>query len=223
MEQGENMQGFIFDMDGVIIDSEPIHSRVKLDTLQHFGLSFAPSDLEKYMGRTSRAMFTDVIREQKRQDLDVDAVTAYKHQHYLNILAHGDGIGPVAGAVELIQSLHAAGVPLGLATSSNRKVIAIVIERFGLADCFQSVISGNELPASKPDPEIYLRTAKNLGLVPAACVVLEDTYNGVLAAKRAGMRCIGYRNPNSGQQDLRQADKVVDSLAALTLDVIRQM
>ncbi|HBT79715.1 MAG TPA: glycoprotease [Selenomonas sp.] len=217
------MQGFIFDMDGVIIDSEPIHSRVKLDTLQHFGLSFVPADLEKYMGRTSRAMFTDVIREQQRQDLDVEMVTAYKHQHYLDILAHGDDIGPVAGAVELIRSLHGAGVPLGLATSSNRKVIAIVIERFGLADCFQSVISGNELPASKPDPDIYLRTAKNLGLAPADCVVLEDTYNGVLAAKRAGMRCIGYRNPNSGQQDLRQADKIVDSLRELTLDVIRQM
>ena len=223
MEQGENMQGFIFDMDGVIIDSEPIHSRVKLDTLQHFGLSFVPADLAKYMGRTSRAMFTDVIREQQRQDLDVEMVTAYKHQHYLDILAHGDDIGPVAGAVELIRSLHGAGVPLGLATSSNRKVIAIVIERFGLADCFQSVISGNELPASKPDPDIYLRTAKNLGLAPADCVVLEDTYNGVLAAKRAGMRCIGYRNPNSGQQDLRQADKIVDSLRELTLDVIRQM
>lgn len=217
------MQGFIFDMDGVIIDSEPIHSRVKLDTLQYFGLSFVPADLEKYMGRTSRAMFTDVIREQQRQDLDVEMVTAYKHQHYLDILAHGDDIGPVAGAVELIRSLHGAGVPLGLATSSNRKVIAIVIERFGLADCFQSVISGNELPASKPDPDIYLRTAKNLGLAPADCVVLEDTYNGVLAAKRAGMRCIGYRNPNSGQQDLRQADKIVDSLRELTLDVIRQM
>ena len=189
------MQGFIFDMDGV----------------------------KKYMGRTSRAMFTDVIREQQRQDLDVEMVTAYKHQHYLDILAHGDDIGPVAGAVELIRSLHGAGVPLGLATSSNRKVIAIVIERFGLADCFQSVISGNELPASKPDPDIYLRTAKNLGLAPADCVVLEDTYNGVLAAKRAGMRCIGYRNPNSGQQDLRQADKIVDSLRELTLDVIRQM
>ena len=182
-----------------------------------------PADLEKYMGRTSRAMFTDVIREQQRQDLDVEMVTAYKHQHYLDILAHGDDIGPVAGAVELIRSLHGAGVPLGLATSSNRKVIAIVIERFGLADCFQSVISGNELPASKPDPDIYLRTAKNLGLAPADCVVLEDTYNGVLAAKRAGMRCIGYRNPNSGQQDLRQADKIVDSLRELTLDVIRQM
>lgn len=215
------MQGFIFDMDGVIIDSEPIHSRVKMDTIHHFGLTFDEKDLVHYMGRTSRAMFEDVLRREHRTDLDIDAVTRYKHDHYFEVLEHG-AIEPVAGSVELIHTLHAAGIPLGLATSSNRRVIRAVIDRFGLAACFQSVISGGDLPASKPDPAIYLQTAANLGIEPAQCVVLEDAENGVLAAKRAGMVCIGYQNPNSGQQDLSQADCVVTSIADLTLDAIRK-
>ena len=216
------MQAFIFDMDGVIIDSEPIHSRVKLDTLAHFGLHFATEDLVRYMGRTSQAFFTDVLRDAPRTDISVADVTAFKHAHYLEVLERGD-IAPVAGSVELIHTLHAAGVPLGLATSSNRRVIQIVIKRFGLAGCFESVISGGDLPASKPDPEIYLRTASNLAQAPADCVVLEDTQNGVLAAKRAGMLCIGYRNPHSGQQDLSQADRIVEHVSDLRLADLRQM
>ncbi len=216
------MQGFIFDMDGVIIDSEPIHSTVKMDTFRHFDIPFEERELVNYMGRTSRALFEEVLEREKRTDIDIEAITKYKHDHYFEVLEHGD-IGPVEGSVELIHALHTAGIPLGLATSSNRHVIRIVIDRFGLEDCFQSVISGGDLPASKPDPEIYLRTASNLGLDPAQCVVLEDTENGVLAAKRAGMVCIGYQNPNSGQQDLSKADRIVTSVRNLTLADIQKL
>jgi HAD superfamily hydrolase (TIGR01509 family) len=216
------MQAFIFDMDGVIIDSEPIHSRVKMDTFQHFGLPFEEKNLVKYMGRTSRELFVDVLKNENRWDLDVDDITDFKHKHYLEVLEHGD-IEPVAGAVELIHTLHEAGVPLGLATSSNRKVIRIVLDRFGLEGCFSSIISGNDLPESKPNPEIYLRTAQNLNLDPATCVVLEDTKNGVLAAKRAGMQCIGYRNPNSGNQDLSKADRIIDHVGDLQLADLQKM
>ena len=117
----------------------------------------------------------------------------------------------------MIQSLKAAGLPLALATSSWPKVMRTVLAQFGISDCFQSVISGGELPASKPDPAIYRLSAKNLGVAPDRCMVLEDTENGIKAAKGAGMYCIAYRNPNSGQQNLAQADLVVDSIADISL------
>ena len=205
----------IFDMDGVIIDSEPIHSRVKMDTFAHFGLEFAEADLERYMGRTSKAIFSDVLAASGRVDIKLSDIVAYKHQHYLEILRDG-GIKPIAGTVELIQSLYESGIPLALASSSHDVVIDIVLEKFGISDCFSSVLSGGNLPASKPDPAIYRISAERLEIPPALCTVVEDTKNGVLAAKGAGMYCIGYRNPHSGSQDLSKADRIIEAMTELS-------
>ena len=207
---------FLFDMDGVIIDSEPIHSRVKMDTFRHFGLTFEESELARYMGRTSGAIFRDVIERARRTDITPEELTEYKHQHYLDILKSGR-ISPVKGTVELIRSLHDAGIPLGLATSSWSEVMNLVLDGLDIRRYFGSVISGGDLPASKPDPAIYRISAERLGVLPEQCMVLEDTASGILAAKRAGMYCIAYRNPNSGSQDLSLADRVVDRIADIRL------
>jgi len=87
-----------------------------------------------------------------------------------------------------------------------------VLDSFGIRPYFSSILSGGELPESKPNPAIYLISAERLGIDPADCLVIEDTANGILAAKRAGMYCVAYRNPNSGKQDLSKADEIVDSL-----------
>ena len=115
--------------------------------------------------------------------------------------------------MELIRRLYDKGLPLGLATSSWTKVMNTVLDTLGIRQYFKSIISGGELPESKPDPAIYLLSAQRLGTAPADCCVLEDTTNGLLAAKQAGMRAIAFRNPHSGQQDLTLADAVVDRLA----------
>lgn len=207
---------FIFDMDGVIIDSEPIHSRVKMDTFHHFGLPFEEADLIYYMGRTSNEIFGEVIAKEGRKDLSVEDLVRYKHEHYLEVLQSGT-VKPIAGAVELIKRLHREGIPLALATSSWEKVMNTVLDAFAIRPYFKSVISGSTLPKSKPDPAIYLLSAEKLGVAPAECMVLEDTSAGVLAAKRAGMYCIGFRSPHSGKQDLSLADKIVNHLAEIQI------
>ena len=212
----QKIGAFIFDMDGVIIDSEPIHSRVKLDTFAHFGIPFRAEDLARYMGRTSGAIFRDALAACGRQDIKPEDMAAYKHAHYLEVIER-DGIETIPGSLALIERLHAAGVPLALATSSWRRVVDTVLSALQLEDVFASVISGTELPASKPDPAIYEKSAEALGASPAACVVLEDTAAGVLAAKRAGMYCIGFRSPHSGAQDLSRADRIVDDLNAIDI------
>lgn len=213
----KKLAAFIFDMDGVIIDSEPIHSRVKMDTFAHFGLEFNERDLVKYMGRTSGAIFGDVLSKSGRTDLALKDIVAYKHSHYLEVLRSGS-IQPVAGTVELIRALNKKNIPVALASSSAKKVIDTVIDSFKLEDAFKSVISGWELPKSKPDPAIYLLTAARLGVDANDCVVLEDTENGLLAAKGAGMYAIGYKNKNSGAQDLSLADMVVDNISDIKID-----
>lgn len=203
----------IFDMDGVIIDSEPIHTRVKMDTFRHFGIDFEEAELVNYMGRTSDDLFGIVAGEHGRPELK-KAMVEYKHTHYLEVLRSGT-IGPVQGAKELIKSIYEDGVPLALATSSWPVVMDTVLDAFEIRQYFLSVLSGGSLPASKPDPAIYLLSAERLGVAPEDCLVIEDTAAGILAAKRAGMHCIAFRNPNSGQQDLSLADEIVNDLLAV--------
>lgn len=212
------MEAFIFDMDGVIIDSEPLHSRVKMETFAHFGLPFDEGDLAQYMGRTSVDIFSDVLKKEHRTDVSVQEIVNYKHAHYLE-LAVGGALEAIPGSLELIARLRAAGVPLALATSSWRRVVDAILVQFDLTEAFASVISGSELSKSKPDPAIYRLSAEALGVDPRKCVVLEDTAAGVAAAKGAGMYCIGFRSPHSGVQDLSRADEIVDDLA--TIDVAK--
>ena len=212
------MEAFIFDMDGVIIDSEPLHSRVKMETFAHFGLPFDEGDLAQYMGRTSVDIFSDVLKKEHRTDVSVQEIVNYKHAHYLE-LAVGGALEAIPGSLELIARLRAAGVSLALATSSWRRVVDAILVQFDLTEAFASVISGSELPKSKPDPAIYRLSAEALGVDPRKCVVLEDTAAGVAAAKGAGMYCIGFRSPHSGVQDLSRADEIVDDLA--TIDVAK--
>lgn len=212
------MEAFIFDMDGVIIDSEPLHSRVKMETFAHFGLPFDEGDLAQYMGRTSVDIFSDVLKKEHRTDVSVQEIVNYKHAHYLE-LAVGGALEAIPGSLELIARLRAAGVPLALATSSWRRVVDAILVQFDLTEAFASVISGSELSKSKPNPAIYRLSAEALGVDPRKCVVLEDTAAGVAAAKGAGMYCIGFRSPHSGVQDLSRADEIVDDLA--TIDVAK--
>ncbi len=203
-------------MDGVIIDSEPIHSRVKMDTFAHFNLPFDEAELVHYMGRTSRVIFGETLAKHGRTDITAADMAAYKHEHYLEVLESG-AIEPVAGSVELIKALHGAGIPIALATSSNVRAMNAVLDNFGIREYFTSILSGGELPESKPHPAIYLISAQRLGMKPEDCMVIEDTTNGIRAAKAAGMYCVAYRNPNSGEQDLSLADRVVDSFSEIKI------
>ena len=213
------MKAFLFDMDGVLIDSEPIHTRVKRETLLHFGLD-AEIDFSAYMGRTSKILFSDAIKKAGRMELTPSMLADYKHERYLDILKNDDAIHPIEGARELLLRLSEEHIPMALASSSARQVIEAVLDKFGFRQYFDSVLSGADLPASKPDPAVYRISAERLGEEPSCCVVLEDAASGIAAAKAAGMRCIAFRNPNSGEQDLSRADWIVDSLKEIDITAL---
>ena len=211
------MKAFIFDMDGVIVDSELLHSKMKRQTLADFGLRAEGFDLTHYMGRPSKDFFRDVLAAEPRPELTAKELAEHKHRLYLERLGSDEALQAIDGIAELLAALRAAGVKIGLASSSGRNVIEIILGRFGLRDYFDVIMSGQELPASKPDPAVYLLTAEALGVSPADCMVLEDASAGVTAAKRAGMYCIGYRNPHSGEQDFSAADRVVASVREIAI------
>ena len=200
------MKAVIFDMDGVIIDSESIHADMKIRTLTHFGIPCSMEDCVAYVGRSAKAFFTDFAKF---------ATTPVSIQE-------SNSIYPIDGVLDLLYQLHSEGIPVALASSADRKVINAVLTKFGLMDCFEYILSGAELPASKPNPAIYQLTAKALGFAPADCVVIEDATAGIMAAKDAGAYCIAYDNPNSGPQDLSRADKIVSSLSDIVVSDILQ-
>ena len=205
------IKAFIFDMDGVIVDSEPLHFELNRRILRDFGLEIPDEVFHNYVGITNEEMWTDFI---ERYRLNTTIKELQAKEDLLKKEVFKD-LQPIKGIPELLANLKRDGIAIGLASSSSREFIEMVLEKLGIRHYFQAIVSGRELTRSKPDPEIFLRTAALLNVEPADCLVLEDSKHGVEAAKRAGMKCIGYQNPNSGPQDLSRADKIVHTLENL--------
>ncbi|WP_268238240.1 HAD family hydrolase [Paenibacillus aceti] len=209
-------QAFLFDMDGVIIDSEPIHFAVDMETMEHFGYVVTKEQFEKYVGMTNPEMWADVKREFGLSH-SVDEIIEYQLARKIDIIRH-EAFEPIAGIRSLIAELKQRDFAIGLASSSPRVFIEAVLTRFEMLGIFDCIVSGEEVPRGKPAPDVYLEAAKQLGVDSHSCVVLEDARHGVAAAKAAGMKCIGYMNPNSGEQDLSQADWIIRDMKEISLD-----
>ncbi len=130
------------------------------------------------------------------------------------VIASRDGWQPVENALESVRYCFDK-YTLALASGSAPEVISDVVRSFGIEQCFLSMISGETIENCKPAPDIFLMSAKAIGIAPEECAVVEDSHNGVLAAKAAGMMCIGYINPHSGKQDLSMADYVIDDMGRI--------
>ena len=197
-------------MDGVIIDSEPLHFEIDILTMRRLGAEISKERLERFVGMTNPEMWA-VIRQEYAMTRTVDEIIGIQLAAKIQSLRER-AYEPIDGIPELLGELHRLGFPMGIASSSPRAFIEAVLDKFGFAELFDCVVSGEEVARGKPAPDVYLEAARLLGADPRACVVLEDSRNGIAAAKAAGMKCIGYVNENSGRQDLSAADEIVRSI-----------
>lgn len=209
------MKAVIFDMDGVIIDSEPIHFEVDMQTMRDLGFNISSEELEKYVGTTNEYMFTD-LKNRYNINQSIEEIINYKVEIAKNKVIESD-LEPIEGIKELLLDLKNKNISTAIASSSPRNFIDVVVSKFNLRDYFNFIVSGEEVDNGKPAPDIYIETAKKLGLHPEECTVIEDSRNGVLAAKAAGMKCIGFQNVNSGNQDLSKADNIVKSITEIKI------
>ena len=207
------MKAVIFDMDGVIIDSEPIHFEVDMQTMKDLGCEISVEELEKYVGTTNEYMFTDIKKNYNIRK-SVEEIINYNVEMVKNKIIQSN-LEPIEGIRELLIDLKNKNIPAAIASSSPKDFIDVVVSKFELQDYFKYIVSGEEVANGKPAPDVYIETAKKLGLSPKDCTVIEDSKNGVLAAKTAGMKCIGFQNSNSGNQDLSKADAIVKSIAEI--------
>ncbi len=202
------VRAVIFDMDGVIVDSEPYSMQALIDVLRQYDIEPTEEDVRRSYGRRIR---DDLAEYFSRYGVtaDVDTAIAHKHARYYHLAA--GRLQPFPGAMLLLERLRERGYRLALASSGDRIKVAFGMQALRLGEIFGAVVTGDDVAHGKPDPEIYLRAAERLGVVPSACVAIEDAPAGVEAAKRAGMACIAVTN-SVGRERLLRADLIADSL-----------
>lgn len=212
-------EAVIFDFDGILVDTEPMHHRAFNEVLDPLGMGFSWGEyVETYMGFDDRDAFREAFRA-KGIDLDeanLARLVAAKSESFLRGLH--DGVASYPGAVSLIETLRAAGRPLALCSGALRTDIDPILAKLGIARCFDVVVSADDVRRSKPDPESYAlafgklseRYATSL-TNPGRSVAIEDTPAGIRSAKGAGLRVLAVTN-SYGAEELDEADWIVDSL-----------
>jgi len=213
------MKAVIFDLDGVMVDSEPMHYHAFAETLRGEGVDGVTfAYYKQFVGSTNRYMWETAMR-----DFHLTKSMAYlikKDEGNRDALLRQEGHIPLPGVCELVRDLYRHDIKLAVASSSPQAYIEEAVMSLHVMDCFSHLVTGESLERSKPAPDIFLKAAQLLRVAPMDCIVVEDSENGVRAANAAGMFCIAFRNPNSGNQDLSFADVIVDSFIGLNYDAL---
>ncbi len=205
-----NERGIIFDMDGVLIDSEPIHCRAFREVLAGYGVTLTEREyFERYLVYSDREVLERLLPP--GQPLET-AVTA-KERRYLDLL--GAGVPAFPDGLALLAKSD--GWRVGLATGSTRREAELALGSLGIRQRFACIVAREDYERGKPHPEPYLRAAERLRLLPRRCVVIEDTPGGIQAARAAGMITVAVTH-SCPKAHLRQADVVVENLAVVNLD-----
>jgi HAD superfamily hydrolase (TIGR01509 family) len=211
----------VFDLDGVLIDSEPVWNAAREALVRERGGTWDERATTDMMGMSSKEWSSymhdrlGVPMTPAEINNDVVRRVASTYEHGLPLLPH---------ALETVREL-AAHWPLGLASSSNRPIIDLVLERSGVRACFAAVVSSEEVAHGKPAPDVYLAAARELDVDPKDCAAVEDSTNGIKSAVAAGMRTIAVPNRQFRPDDdvLTSAAVVVSSLAEVTVDLVASL
>jgi beta-phosphoglucomutase len=203
----------LFDMDGVLVDSEPVINAAAIKGLAEYGITAHPDDFLPFVG-AGEDRYIGGVAEKYGHRYET-AMKTRVYQIYLDMV--DDQIKVFAGIHELLAALTAAGHTLALASSADRIKIDANLRAAGIDPAiFTAVISSEDVVAKKPAPDIYLTAAKALGAEPAHCLVVEDALNGIIAAHAAGIKCVAVATSFSRDQLVAAgADVVIDAISDL--------
>ncbi len=218
------LAGVIFDFDGVIVDTEPLHHRAFQEILEPLGLGYGwDRYVADYLGFDDRDAFREAFRSRGRplDDAELGALIHRKGVAFLEIIAAG--VTPYPGAVELIRGIEGR-LPLAICSGALRSDILPVLEQFGLEAAFDIIVTADDVPTSKPDPACYRMTVERLsaaspgrGIEPGTCIVIEDTPGGIAAARGAGLAVVGVTTSYPAER-LAGTSRIVASLTELSLE-----
>jgi beta-phosphoglucomutase len=199
----------LFDMDGVILDSEPLHVAAFQATLGRFGHELDMNGYEAHFaGKTDETGFNEYF-DFINEDANIPAIMSEKAKKYLELAQ--DQLTPYPGIVQIIKELS-EHVPLALVTGSLRSEVDVALKACGIEGQFSAIVTANDITKSKPNPEGYLKASELLGIEPKDCVVVEDSPSGINAAIAANIDCIAVTNTHS-KEELKGATTVVEQLS----------
>ena len=218
-------EAVLFDFDGILVDSEPMHFRAFTEVLDPLGMGFPWKEyVEIYMGFDDRDAFREAFRAKgvPLDDATLTGLVAAKSRAFQDRIR--GGVASYPGAVPMIASLHAAGRPLALCSGALLSDIDPILATLGIARCFDVIVSADDVRRSKPDPESYALAFARLSerrtpslTIPGRSVAVEDTPAGIRSAKGAGLRVLAVTN-SYGAGELAEADWIVDSLESVRVD-----
>lgn len=215
------LKAVIFDMDGVLIDSEPLHAKAAVLAFQNIGIHITLDYCYEFIGRTTKHMLETIMRDYNPPFNSMELLQLYNESKKQLIMR--EGYSPIPYITQLIKDLYQHGIKLAIASSSTIQEINDVVTSLGIKSYFEHLISGTTVPHSKPAPDIFLKAAKELGVNSNECIIIEDSYYGLVAGKSAGIPVIGFSNPNSGNQNLSDACMVVEGFEEVDYNFIQQI
>lgn len=199
----------IFDLDGLLVDSEPIHFRTNQLFYARYGKRFTLKHLRKFMG----VRLTEEVRQLRQQwslQPSVEELVQKREVLFRKLITSSLTLSK--GALSLLMFLKKDGIPLGVGTSADPWYIDLVLRRFRLQAFFSAIVGSSHVKRGKPHPEVYLKVARQLRVSPSTCLVLEDAVNGAQAAKAAGMTCFAVPGPYLDASQFSMADGIFPSL-----------
>jgi HAD superfamily hydrolase (TIGR01509 family) len=203
------IKGVLFDMDGVLVDSESYICKAAIMMFNELGISVLPKDFEPFVGMGENK-YIGGVAEKYGISVDIERVKARTYDIYGRIVK--GNLLPLPGAQNFIAKCRNKGLKLALATSADRVKMEVNLRETGLsADLFQSIITGLDVEKKKPSPDIYLKAAESLELDPKNCLVVEDAVSGIKAGKAAGCKCLAVRS-SVEEVKLKEADWICESL-----------
>lgn len=215
------LEAILFDMDGVIVDTEPLHRKAYFSMFKEMGLEVSDELYATFAGATTHQVCSTLI-DLFQMKTPIEAMFLSKRKHFKTLFYEDAEFDLIEGVQALIQHYFDHDIPMILASSASHTTIDMVFDKFNLSPFFKAKISGEELKASKPHPEIFERAAALANVDKKRCMVIEDSTNGIMAAHQAGIFCAAYQGKNTLNQDYSLADILVDDYAQLRVEVLEK-
>lgn len=212
----------IFDMDGVIVDTEPVHKYAYFKHYKELNIPVTEELFATFTGQSTKNVY-QILKDKFDLKEEVNDLVLRKRTIFNEAFDTKPDLYLIDGVEKLIKDLYNNGMELILASSASKSTIDRVFNRFELNQYFTHKVSGENFPQSKPDPAIFLHAADLAKSEHSECIVIEDSKNGVEAALRASLYCLGYKSVNSKQQDISKANCIVDDFNAIDANFIKEL
>ncbi len=207
-------------MDGVIVDTEPLHRKAYFKVFDDLNISVSEELYTSFTGSSTKKV-CEKLKSEFQLEVRPEEIMSAKRKYFKHLFDHDQDFDLLPGVLDLIKDYHQHHIKLILASSASENTINWVFEKFGLEEYFDGKISGATLRESKPHPEIFIKAAEMAHEPKENCMVIEDSTNGILAAHRAQIFCAAYQSSHSKNQDYQFANIVVDQFSKLKVENIR--